>query len=167
MAKKVLRSAEKFSEPFPPLSVTPLPLRNLFLVKWPVGAKERQKIAVERKTWPKQVQERKRQDSHPETSPPPCKSARQASVLERMLYYSLVRKGAEWKSPNFSNYRPEFAQKRSPNFPQNFEDFSYFVRWEKRHHKIKRRKIPTIFLKSPGRFKENIRKGFLRAGKAI
>ena len=26
MAKKVLRSAEKFSEPFPPLSVTPLPL---------------------------------------------------------------------------------------------------------------------------------------------
>ena len=28
MAKKVLRSAEKFSEPFPTLSVTPLPLCN-------------------------------------------------------------------------------------------------------------------------------------------
>ena len=26
MVKKVLRSAEKFSEPFPPLPVTPLPL---------------------------------------------------------------------------------------------------------------------------------------------
>ena len=31
MAKKVLRSAEKFSEPFPPLSVTPLPLSNYVL----------------------------------------------------------------------------------------------------------------------------------------
>ena len=28
MVKIVLRSAEKFSEPFPPLSVTPLPLPN-------------------------------------------------------------------------------------------------------------------------------------------
>ena len=32
MVKTVLRSAEKFSEPFPPLSATPLPLSNVVLV---------------------------------------------------------------------------------------------------------------------------------------
>ena len=68
------------------------------------------------------------------------------------------------KSPNFSNFRPEFCSEFSPKISRIF--FCAIFPGKRRTQKIHQKSPPFFNAKSPGKVKEKIHKSLLESGPA-